>query len=214
MNKIIITLTAITGMTAAAFAQGSINVDNSSVGGGLSRGATQAAGQGLYFSGNYTLQVWFLNAASVPINITSDAHLTTTGAAAYANLATDGFTLANSYVNKNITALNAGVFSLASLNIAGVSPKGGNTVIALAAWANNLAGTGTPGANFGGIGGVFAFINPTSDYTALPTPTPAFLTGWTGVNDLVMVPVPEPATLALAGLGSLASLVMLRRKQV
>lgn len=43
--------------------------------------------------------------------------------------------------------------------------------------------------------------------------TVANVNGNAGFEGLVLAPVPEPATLALAGLGGLASLVALRRKQ-
>jgi hypothetical protein len=218
MNKTIMTLVATVGITAGAFGQGAVFVDNSAVGGGISIGSSQANGQGKYFNGNLTLQVWYLNAASVPANITSDANLTTTGLTAYNNLTTDGFTLAQTYVNTSISLVNAGVITLGQLNIAGVTPAGGSPVLALVAWTSGANGNSvTPAATFAGAtsGGVFSFVQPMVNYTALPAPTATALTGWSGANDLVMVPVsvPEPATLALAGLGGLASLVMLRRKQ-
>lgn len=217
MKKTIVTVFGAVGMAAGVFAQGSVLVDNTApYNPGLSIGASQAAGQGNSFSGNYTFQVWYLNAASVPSNVTSDSNLTTTGLTAYNNLTSDGFTLAATYTDQNITAGNAGAFSLGELDIPGITPAGSTEVFALVSWAENLDGSGTPSATFGGYGGVFAFLNPTANYTTPPpnTPTPAFLTGWAGGNDLVMVPVsvPEPATLALASLGGLSLLALRRRK--
>jgi hypothetical protein len=64
------------------------------------------------------------------------------------------------------------------------------------------------GTGFGGKTAVFS--NPTGDPTASPPGTPAFLTGWN--TPLVVTPIPEPSTLALAGLG-LASLLVIRRRK-
>ena len=54
------------------------------------------------------------------------------------------------------------------------------------------------------------FNNPTGDPTASPPGTPAFLSGWTA--PLLVTPIPEPSTIALAGLG-LASLLVIRRRK-
>lgn len=217
MKKIILTSVATMGLVAGVFAQGQINVDNSVFGAGVSIGASQSAGQGDYFSGDLTLQVWYLNAATLPGNVTSDGNLNTTGLTAYNNLTTDGFSLAQTYADINITSGDAGVFTLGSLILPNATP-GDDIIVALVAWASGANGTTTiPGSSFATAenGGVFAFVNPTTSTTANPPATPAPLSGWSGGNDLVMVPVtavPEPGTMALAGLGSL-SLFLLRRKK-
>jgi hypothetical protein len=205
MKKIILTCVATVGLASGAFAQGSILVDNSSVGGSITGGQTSSAATGFY--GNYTLQVWYLNGA-LPSNLAGASNLQD-----YNNLTTDGFTLAQTYANQNITQLNAGAFSLGELDMPGASTT--STVIALAAWASGLPGTtATPGASFGGAqyGGVLAFLNPTAAYETHPVPTPANLTGWSSSDNLAMTPVPEPTTMALAGLGGL-SLFLARRKK-
>lgn len=213
MKKIILTCVATIGLAAGAFAQGSIAVDNSANSEGLSIGAaTQASGQGNFFSGNYTMQVWYLNGA-LPANVTSDGNLNTVGLTAYNNLTADGFTLGGTFANQTILAANAGSFSLGELDMPGASAS---TIIALVAWTSGPNGnTATVSQTYAGsaFGGVFAFANPTANYTANPAPTPSALTGWDGPNDLVMVSnVPEPTTMALAGLGGL-SLFLARRKK-
>jgi hypothetical protein len=217
MKKIILTSVVTMGLAAGVFAQGSIAVDNSANTESISIGANQAAGQGDFYSGALTLQVYYLDTTTLPANITSDANLQTTGLAAYNNLLTDGFVLAATYADITITANNAGVFSLGALNIPGAT-AGSDIALALVAWTDGttVGSTATPSASYATStsGGVFAFENPTANYTSSPIPPPAALTGWDGPNDLVMVPtaVPEPTTMALAGLGSL-SLFLLRRKK-
>jgi hypothetical protein len=57
------------------------------------------------------------------------------------------------------------------------------------------------------------FSSPTSDPAAQPTPTPPYLTGWDStVGQVLMTPVPEPSSIALAGLGMGALLLFRRRK--
>jgi hypothetical protein len=161
---------------------------------------------GNFYSGAYGLQVYELNTATLPGNINSFDGVNST--TAYQNMLADGYTLQGSFTGKTITAANAGVFSLGSLNMAGVSPAGGTVSIALVAWTG--AGTSFPSS---GNAGVITFVNPTSDYTATPTPTPKNLTGWGSLGkDLIMTPVPEPATFALAGLGAAALMIFRRRK--
>jgi hypothetical protein len=205
MKKIILTCVATVGIAAGAFAQGSILVDNSTTEGNFTAGASSSAAT--LFYGNYTLQVWYLNGA-LPSNLSGTSSLTD-----YNNLTADGFTLAQTYVNQAITQGNAGSFSLGPLDIAGASPT--SITVAVAAWANGIGGTTTtPVATFAGsaYGGVLAFVNPTANYTASPAPTPANFTGWDPSVNLAMTPVPEPTTMALAGLGGL-SLFLARRKK-
>jgi hypothetical protein len=64
------------------------------------------------------------------------------------------------------------------------------------------------GSGFAGKTAVFE--QPTGNPTATPPGTPAFLTGWN--TPLIVTPIPEPATIALAGLG-VASLLIFRRRK-
>lgn len=66
---------------------------------------------------------------------------------------------------------------------------------------------GVPGTQ---AGKTAMFQNPTANPAASPPPAPAPLSGWTA--PLVVTPIPEPSTIALAGLG-LASLLIIRRRK-
>jgi len=83
----------------------------------------------------------------------------------------------------------------------------GNVTYEILAWvaSGNGAGDGTyTGAKYHGS----LLFNDQAGSTALPASN---FTGMTG--DVIINPVPEPTTLALAGLGGLASLIAFRRKQ-
>ena len=78
-----------------------------------------------------------------------------------------------------------------------------------------LVATELTGASDPGWTGVIAFGNQSSggNYTTTPAGTAVTLTGWNTLDEnLVLSPVPEPATLAVAGLGGLSMLLIRRRK--
>lgn len=206
MKKLAITCAATLALALGAYAQGSINLDNSST--GLYGPAINAPGQ--YYSGTFGLELWELNATTVPagINVPMTAGY---AVAAYNAMTNAGFTLEKTWANKTITTVNAGYIQLGEVDMANVSPKGGTVVLGLAMWNNASSSWGAMlmSANSATRAGIIAFPTGTADYTAQPTPTPADIgPGWNSVGtDLVMMPVPEPGTFALAGLGAAALLI-------
>jgi len=90
------------------------------------------------------------------------------------------------------TLTGVGAGQAATLEVLGWTTTGGTT-FANAAFNGTLIWT-EPGITLGGNG------LPASNFTAMP-------------GSLILSPTPEPTTLAIAGLGGLASLLALRRKQ-
>ena len=187
-------------MTLGVFAQGSVNNSTAATVGAIATNSTTG-----YYNGPITVQVWFLNSATVPGNINSLSPQT-----AYNNMIADGFTQAGAnFTSANITF---GTYSAGELDIAGINraTAGGNAAFAIVAWNNNTTSSFTS-LGAGSLAGVYAFENPTANYTTSPKPTPPNYTGWS--QNLVLAAVPEPGTLALAGLGAAAFLIARRRKQ-
>jgi len=199
MKKIAVLSLAVFGLSVGAFAQGSIALDDSFITPGV---AVDVAGS--YYTGTFGIQVYELNTTTLPGNINSfDGNNSPT---AFANLAVDGYKLEKTITGQTMS--NPGVFSLGTANMADVSPAGSSVAVALVVW--NSAATSFPSS---GKAGVITFINPTADYTQSPTPPAPNLTGWNSLSkDLIMTPVPEPATFALAGLGAAALMIFRRRK--
>jgi hypothetical protein len=202
-----LTLTGIAALAFAlgALAQGSINLDNSS---GINYGVAIGAA-GNYYTGTYGMEVWELSGAtSVPAGI--DLPPAGSPALAYDDMVADGFKKEATFANQAMTI--PGTFSLGEVTLADVTPAGSTVVLGLAVWNTSAPSWAAmlSGAGANATGGVIAFVNPTAYASSGPPPPPANLTGWNSVGDLVMA-VPEPSVLALAGAG-VAALLILRRR--
>lgn len=207
MKKTILTIAAAASVAVSSYGQGSINVDNSSSAYGLT--INSAAN---YYAGVYSLQVWSLNNPAYPVaNINSLAGSIT--GAGYDAMVAAGFSLQASFIGVN-NAGNDGFIQLGAATLAGINPAGGTAAIALVAWNSNaaswaLAAASGPAAR----GGVVAMIVDTANPGEQPPPTPASINApWDAAGvDLIMSQIPEPTSMALAGLG-IAGLLAFRRR--
>jgi hypothetical protein len=188
------------GIALGAFAQGTIGLSDADIPPYV---ATDIPGN--YYTGTFGIEVWALNAATLPagINVTPGPG---SGIVGYNAMVADGFRLEATFANQ---AMNGGAFGIGAVTLPGVpGPQG---VIALAIWNTSAASwaamLGTADANT--RAGVIAFVNPVTILDPTLPFVPAPLTGWS--QNLVMTAVPEPGTLALAGLGGALLLLFHRR---
>jgi hypothetical protein len=194
------------GSAPGAHAQGSIELDNTplTIPGGIS-----LYGPNNYYPGVFGLEVWELNGSIVPAGINSVAPYV-----AYANVQSAGFRRVATFADQ--ITWGPGSFRLGEVDMPNVTPAGANVVLALGAWdsaAPTLSDALTGWFNGKVAVGFIAFVNPTANYTAFPTPAPPPLSGWT--SDLIMVYpqiVPEPSAFALAGVGAAVWLLLRRHR--
>ncbi|HXP60892.1 MAG TPA: hypothetical protein VN829_10400 [Dongiaceae bacterium] len=202
---------ALTSVASLAFAvgacgQGLIALDNSANDNGV-----RLAGTYSYYTGPFGMEVWELNAAAPP-------NLSPYGGypyATYAALEYYGFSHEATFADQQMTV--AGTFTLGQVLLPDVAPKGSSVVLALAVWTGSAPNwsAAEQGCCSGAThGGLIAFENPTTaPTTSGPPPVPAALTGWTDtVGDLrlILLILPEPGALPLAGLGAATLLLFLR----
>src|SRR5208337_280435 len=103
-------------------------------------------------------------------------------------------------------------FDLGVIRMGDVGPAGAPVVVAAAAWNTSAANWSTMlgGANSSTRAGVVAWVQPTDNYMAPGGIAPEL--AWGNLDqDLLMLSVPEPGALELAGLGT--ALVVLFRKR-
>ena len=214
MIKIILTI-AVVGVALVAFGQGAVNLDNTPViSGATGRLALDTAGN--YYAGPFGIEVWYRNGTNVEAAINAlNGGAPPSAQNAYMLLVIDGFYLATTLSGQSNSF--AGVITLGQLNIPGVTPKGSDITIALAMWvggARSYPAAENDSFNDASVkGGVINFANPTTDYTAGPTPPlPPYLSGWN--SDLIMTSlgVPEPAAFRLVVLGAGTFLLAFRRR--
>ena len=221
MKNIILTITAVVGASLSGFSQGQVAFDTINVAGNVvtsPNGSTSTA-----VSGQYVDAASF-DVACYSLDQTTTAGITGLNAYGFLNpldLLTDGFTqdtLANSLTP---LAGSDGAFATVTAGINGV--VNGDAVIAVVAWTGGYSTYAAALASGTAVIGILVFVNavgpaPQSPYTqdiatgwnALPNSPQSAANG--GNEDLILTSVPEPGTMALAGLGSL-SLFLLRRKK-
>jgi len=224
MKKQIAVILATGALSLSVMAQGSIFVDATlpafgGAGGITTQGASAtsiaSATTWLNIPGtagnNFSLSVYFVPTASFTGTYsiaTINSYLNVSGGVttALADMAADGFTMATAApVSGNV---NYGAFNFATslVNLPNVTTSATGYMA--------LLGTSLTGST-AGWEGVVAFGNQSAggNPAATPAGNPASLTGWnTLAENLVLSPVPEPATLAMAALGG-ASLLLFRRRK-
>jgi len=225
MKKILLTVAAVTGMSLVAHSQGVISFQNEAGINGLVDLQSTANGS-LSWATSFTVALYYADvsgaATTTSLGANQYGYLTTSQFASA--VTSDGLTLGGTTTEDSSGSGGAGFFNggALTLNVAG----GVSDDIVLAAWTGGYATLALAEAANAEIG-IIAFQNALG--VGGTTPGTPYLTGWNGLTatpavqtfeggpgypDLVMSPtvVPEPGTMALAGLGSL-SLFLLRRKK-
>ncbi|MCX6924897.1 MAG: PEP-CTERM sorting domain-containing protein, partial [Verrucomicrobia bacterium] len=153
----------------------------------------------------FGIEVWGLNAASVPPGINLDPS-PGSGVAAYSALQADGFTLQATFAGWPMISGRFGGRSVILPTI-----PGPEAVLALAVWNTSAPSWAAMlgGADSDTRAGVIAFVNPVT-VTIVNPAGPASLTGWT--SDLVLTTIPEPSVLTLVSLGGAALLLVRHRR--
>jgi len=196
MKKLAIIGFAVIGLAAGAFAQGGFYIDNTASPNGVTL-------DGNFYDGPAGMEVWYKNDA-LGLNVAAINSLAGTPSEAYS--AMTGFTLATSFTS---VAVSGGGFSLGDLRITG--PSGTSPItIAVAMWQGtaNSFGSATRA-------GVLAWLQPVNNFVTSGTLGDPYFSdapaGFQAAN-LELAPVPEPTTLALAGIGAAALMIFRRRK--
>jgi hypothetical protein len=212
MKKSLLTLGAVVAVAAGASAQGVLGISNPSSA-GFNTTTSNPLASGGWYSGNLTLAIYTLASSAPVAQINADETSAATVGAGIGLITADG-TL------QDITASGGSVEAASQP----VTVNGG----LLASTSEGTYGIGTSGTLSptadiyyalvftGGTGGVegAVVLTGTGAYTPGTAQTSDQASGLWPANqqNVFLTPVPEPATLALAGLGGLSMLFLRRRK--
>jgi hypothetical protein len=225
--KKLLTITAIAGLAVAAYSQGEVTFQNQ--GSGIQGSIDLNTAGTLSLATSFTVALYYGDVGGAAVTTplaNADQYGYLTYSAFQADQASAGLTLAlTGTENVGPGTFNAGT---ATLGVPGSYSGGVNgtyaqDVMAIAAWTGGFSTLAQAVAG-GAEVGIITFLNnvgPGGSSPALPTvsgwnnltPTPAVVAfEGPGYPDLVMSPVPEPTTLALAALGGAAMLLIRRKK--
>jgi hypothetical protein len=209
MKKLTLTIAALLGLSMGAYAQGYIIVSAESLTGGayVTTNTAYASSPNSWPSGGLgpvgtpiTVELWAANPSDASVASTINNADLLNGATAVADMmASDDFTEVYSTSLTIDAGYGVGEFTQGSTQIAGLTGglvSSGNSVVMVEVIDGNLEGV------IGGLQGIGTSQSPVD------------LNGWNATgNNLLLSPVPEPATLALAGLGGLSLLLFRRRNK-
>jgi len=189
MKKWFIAATMV-GLSASAFAQGTVNFNNLNI--SPSVFTNKSGVSGLAKAGTFTVALYWASGAGTGV---INPATTTPVLVGLGSGQGDG----NFSVGTGVTGTATAPGASAEFEVVGWT--GAATSYSAANVAGNFVGIGTPFQN--GTGG-----------NGTPALVPMDMTGWTG--NLILTPVaggiPEPTTIALGGLGAAALLLFRRRK--
>jgi hypothetical protein len=195
---------AVTAMAASAFAQGTVSFVNgaSSL---VRAGADLASAQPIPVNGGFVQLLWAPSGTAMtawdsgnPVSLTA-------------------FLAANPGWNaipesiKAIGPIAAGRFNAGAITVPTAAP-GAPIQAAVAAWEGNFATFDAAQAAGAAIGVSSSFAVATGNPTTTPPGTAGSITGAGQFGGVTALAVPEPSSLALAGLGA-AALLIFRRRQ-
>jgi hypothetical protein len=214
MKKLTLIIVAVVGLSMGVFAQGYIYMSDESLSSGayISTNSALATSPSMWPAGglaasSFTLTIWSAPTADSAVATTIDNADKTSGLTAMSDLITSGdFTSVFTESESVDLGTGPGEFQdVAASTIAGLT-GGANSIIMVEA---SLTMPNTSTTWEGVVGGTQANGNSSSQ-----PPSEAFLTGWDGLDqNLLLSAVPEPASLALAGLGGLSMLLFRRRNK-
>jgi len=174
------------GVSASAFAQGTVNFNNLTI--NPSVYTNKGGVSGLAKDGSFTVALYW--AAGSGTGVIDP--------------------IANSPILKGLgSGQGNGNFSVGTATTGGATAPGTAAEFEVVGWTGSAASYAAALAGGAYVGVGTPFQNPTGG-AGSPPGLPQDMTGWQG--NLVLSPVPEPATMAIGGLGAAALLLFRRRK--
>lgn len=233
MKKIILTALAVAGAATAAYSQGVVAFDDEFTPGYVvidTNGYASSSTADYVAASDFTAALYSLPGNTNNLNALANQP-NQYGYLTLSQFNADGFSLVGTTPGGSGNSVPAGdgYFSGGTMTLSGgttgsydvgTSTYTSFDVLALVVWTGtyaNLSAALTAGADVG----IFAFVNPIGaggsdpnipELTGWPTTLSPANTANDGYPELILAPVPEPTTLAIAAMGGL-SLLGLRRKK-